>query len=142
VTPTFRCNRTVPPGGRRVRVAPVALAVCAVALLTATFVPGPLGEWVYVLVAPLFPVLLILLAVERRRFVSLPLRALLLALGLLLVLSSVAIRRLDAGSEVPWSLGLPVSAVVLGGGLVLGPLLLVGVGFAVTFEAPSTTPEQ
>ena len=122
------------PGTRRHRLAPPALAVASILLLTATFVPGPGIEWIYVLVTPLFPVLLIMLAVERRRTVPILLRVTVLLLGILLVLSSVGIRLLDAGSESVWLMGLPVSTIVMGIGLVLLPLLLVGFGFAATFD--------
>lgn len=123
-----------------VRFAPAALAVGSILLVTATFVPGPGADWIYVLVTPLFPVLLILLALEGRRSVSRPVWGTLLTLGLLLVSSAVTIRLLDAGSEPCWLLGLPVSAIVMGLGLVVLPLLLVGFGFAAGFESgPSTT---
>ena len=125
------------PGTRQHRFAPPALAVASILLLTAAFVPGPGIEWVYVLVTPLFPVLLIVLAVERRRTVPLLLRLTVLMLGILLVLSSVGIRLLDADSDFSWMMGLPVSTLVMGLGLVLLPLLLVGFGFAATFD-----PEQ
>ena len=116
------------------RFAPAALAVGSVLLVTATFVPGPGGEWIYVIVTPLFPVLLILLALEGRRSVPRRMWGTVLTLGLLLVSSAVAIRLLDAGRESWWLLGLPVSAIVMGLGLVLLPLLLVGFGFAAGFE--------
>jgi len=116
------------------RFAPAALAVASTLLLTATFVPGAGAEWVYVLVAPLFPVLLIVLALEGRRSVSRPAWCTVLTLGVLLLSSAVAIRLLDAGSGSAWKLGLPLSALVMGLGLVLLPLLLVGFGFAAAFE--------
>ena len=130
-------DTTQAPGTRQHRFAPPALAVASILLLTAALVPGPGIEWVYVLVTPLFPVLLIVLAVERRRTVPLLLRLTVLMLGILLVLSSVGIRLLDADSDSSWLMGLPVSTIVMGLGLVLLPLLLVGFGFAATFD-----PEQ
>jgi len=117
-----------------VRFAPVALAVASILLLTATWVPGAATEWIYLVVTPLFPVLLIALAVERRGGIPPLLRFTLLALGVLLVLSSVAIRLLDAGTASEWVMGLPLSAIVMALGLVLLPLLLVGFGFAATFD--------
>ena len=119
------------------RFAPAALAAASILLLTATFVAGPIGEWIYVLVPPLFPVLLIVLALETRRSVPRLAWATVLALGMLLLSSAVAIRLLDAAQETRWWMGLPVSAVVMGLGLVLLPLLLVGFGFAAGFESPT-----
>lgn len=124
------------PGGKPFRVAPAALTAASIALLVATFVAGPAGEWAYVLLTPLFPVLLILLAVERRGFSPRLLKASVVGLGILLVGSSVAIRVLDAQVEQRWVLGLPLSAIVMGLGLVLLPLILVGFGFAATVETP------
>jgi hypothetical protein len=123
-----------PTGKRSRRFAPVALAIASILLLTATWVPGAGAEWIYLIVTPLFPVLIIALAVERRACVPLLLRVTLLVLGFLLVLSSVAIRLLDAGSASMWVMGLPLSAIVMALGLVLLPLLLVGFGFAATFD--------
>jgi hypothetical protein len=57
---------------------------------------------------------------------------------LLLVGSSVAIRLLDARPETSWWLGVPASAVVMGLGLVVFPLVLVGFGFAASHDGTST----
>jgi len=125
-----------PSGRKPPRAAPAALAAASIVLLAATFVAGPAGEWVYVVLTPLFPVLLILLAVERRGSASRWLWGSVIALAILLVGSGVGIRLLDAEAEQPWVLGLPLSAIVMGLGLVLLPLLLVGFGFAATVELP------
>lgn len=121
-------------GRQRLRFAPAALGAAALLLLAATFVPGTVGEWIYVLLTPLFPVLLISLALEGCRCSSLLLKGIVLTLGILLVVSAVGIRLLDAEPGSRWLMGLPVSAIVMGLGLVLAPLLLVGFGFAATFE--------
>jgi hypothetical protein len=120
----------------RRRIAPPVLTVTALLLLGACLVPGTTAEWIYLLLVPLFPVLLVLLASERRGSSSRRLDGLLLVLAVLLTVSTLAIRLLDSRPDPPWIWGLPLSALVMLGGLVLLPLLLVGLGFAGTFDPP------
>jgi len=117
-------------------VLPSVLTVASVSLLVATLVGGSWGEWVFVLVAPLFPVLLMLLATPRRGGRRTVERAGIVLLGALLGVTAVGIRQAEASADPGWVLGVPVSTLWMGLGLVLLPLLLVGSCFAIGFAAP------
>jgi hypothetical protein len=98
--------------------AAVALAAASLLLLVASLAGGRAGEWLFALVAAVFPVALIAFATSRKR-APWPLLALLAAL---LVGSSAAI------------LALPGAAWWMFVGLGVAPLLLVSVAFAATFD--------
>jgi hypothetical protein len=108
---------------------PAALTAASVLLLVASFVGGAVSEWVFVTLAPLFPVLLMMLATRRPGA-----RAGLLALGALLMLTVVGIRLFDGASATGSFLGLPLSAIAMGLGLVVVPLILLGWGFVIAFD--------
>ncbi|MCP3979775.1 MAG: hypothetical protein GY716_10675 [bacterium] len=105
------------------RVALGALAVASPLLVVACGIGGT-SSWLFVIPSLLVPVALIALAASTlrdSRRVLLPL----LALGALLV---------GSGAGILW-LPAPASTWLMAFGLGLLPLLVVGLGFAVTFDA-------
>ncbi len=113
------------------------LSVASPGVLLAFWLGGSVGELLFALVAAVFPVALIVLAVVGRRR---PARLVvpLLALSVVLVGSLVAIWLLRGRvDELPWIGGLPLAAAIQLYGLWLVPLLLVALAYALTFDTGS-----
>ena len=114
----------------------IVLTACPPVFLLSFVLGGPAGEWTFALLGSLFPVALIALAVGRRRRVL----GMLLALAALLAGSTAGVLLLTAADSEARSLsGLPPATALMLLGLGLGPLILVGVGHAATFEDPGSS---
>ena len=116
------------------RVGRAVLAAGSVVCLAALLVGGPAAVWVFALVSLLLPPALIALSVPAGRPGMV---VLLVGLVALLEGSAVAILSLGAASSQPYFFGLPLSTLIMLVGLGLAPLVLVGLGHAITFEPPS-----
>ncbi|MDX1644843.1 MAG: hypothetical protein R3244_10855 [Thermoanaerobaculia bacterium] len=115
------------------RAALAFLSVASPGVVLAFWLGGGPGELLFALVAAVFPIALVVLAVGERgagRLVG-PL----LVLSLILLGSLVAIwllrGRLD---ELPWIGGLPLAAAIQLYGLWFVPLLLVALAYALNFD--------
>jgi hypothetical protein len=110
------------------------LGVASPLVLVLFLVPGVVAEWVFAVLVMAYPVALIVVAVARRGALGplgLPL------LGLLLFLQACAVGMLALRGRVldgPWIGGLPAAAAIQLYGLFLGPLLLVALVYALTFD--------
>lgn len=112
-------------------------------LILISFTPGfPLGPILFAVLAVAFPVGLIVLGASRAgrlgRLAG-PVAGLLVILeGCLLGMLALAGRVLDA----PWVGGLPLAAALQLYGMWLGPLVLVALAYALTFESFSLRDED
>lgn len=110
---------------------PIAVAFASVGLLVASLVGGSVGELVFGILVMAFAPLLMLVGTAGRRAFVLPIVTLLAVLEL--CLAGIWIYRGQIG-EGPWWLGLPATTAILLYGLVLVPLLVLSLGFALTFR--------
>ena len=116
------------------RIALLFLVVASPLLLVVSLFGGSWSDTVFVVVVMAFPVALIVLGVARRGrlgALAVPL------LCLLLILEGCGVAMLLLRGRVmdePWFGGLPLAAAVQLYGLFLGPLLLVALAYALTFD--------
>jgi hypothetical protein len=109
----------------------LVLAIGSPVMLTAFVVGGRWAEWVFVLIAMLFPAALCALgAAGRGRRSPLPW----ILGGLVAILELTAIGILLLGARGTWVLGLPPATALMLVGFGLVPLLWTGLGYAVDFR--------
>ena len=116
------------------RLALAALAAAAAAILVLSFVPGVAAAVGFTVLAAAFPFALMALGAARRGRLGragLPI-ALSLAIVEAAMLGMLALRGAVAGG--PWIGGLPLAAVLLLCGVFLLPLVVIALGFALTFR--------
>ncbi len=118
------------------RLALAALTLSSALILFFCLVGGPIGEIAFAVLAFAFPALLIVVGAgdERGRLGSIawPTGA------LLVVLEACLVGMLAFGGEIaegPWLLGLPAATAVQLYGLILVPLAVIAVGYALTFDS-------
>jgi len=116
------------------RAALIFLGLAPPLILLSLLWPHPLLEVVFALLAVSFPVALMALGAARRGGLG-ALRPVLIALAVLLNGSVLALLGLRHGVvDGPWLGGMPLAAAVQVWGLWLGPLILVALAYALTFE--------
>ncbi len=115
----------------------IALTLLAVSspLILLTFVVGtPAGEWLFAVLAMIFPVALITLGAQRNgRLGSL---AWIFGLLAVILVACAAVMLVWRGQilQAPWFGGLPLTTAVQVYGLFLSPLVLVSLAYAWTFD--------
>ncbi|HUO86647.1 MAG TPA: hypothetical protein VM617_04590 [Thermoanaerobaculia bacterium] len=122
--------------GRRREHAAGAVAGAAAGVLLG-FLLGDRGVWIVAISVGALVAALVALAVSADRHRR-PATAVAVALGLLVAGSLAALLALAGRvGESPWPAGVPLALWVLFGVLWLLPLLLTGLGYALTFELPA-----
>jgi hypothetical protein len=117
------------------------LAVASPVILALFFMPWPAAEVVFALLVMVYPVALIVVAVGREDSVG--------PLGIPLLLLLIFLQACAVGMVVfrgrvldgPWVAGLPMAAAIQLYGLFFGPLLLVALVYALTFDRFELTEE-
>jgi hypothetical protein len=118
------------------RLALATLGLASTGMLACALLGGRAAAWIFPPLAALFPVSLVLLGAwdgcrQRGRLVFA-----LLALLVLLEGTTLSLLVLGVGADAPRLLGLPLSAVLMGVGLALAPLVLLSWAHAATFDPP------
>jgi len=116
------------------RIALSFLAVASPLVLVSFFIDGALSDLLFTTLAMAFPVALIVVGVSLRGGIG-KLAAALVGLFLILECSAAAMLLLRGRVlDGPWVGGLPMAAAIQIYGLFLGPLLLVAVAYALSFD--------
>lgn len=121
-------------GGITLRIVALLIAALATALLLSMVVGGRTAQVVFGALATLFPVVLIGIGVLRRGRLG-STASVLVGLAILLQggywgMLGLAGRALEG----PWLAGLPLASALLLGTFWIGPLILVSLGYALTFR--------
>ena len=125
------------------RLALIAVAISSGLILVLSFVGTALGELAFAIVAMGIPALLMIVGAARRKAPMGP--AVWPIAGLFVVLELSLLGMLAFRGQVgsgPWLLGLPVAAAIQMYGLLVLPLALVTLGFALTFAGFGVTDDD
>ncbi|MEM7583911.1 MAG: hypothetical protein AAF560_11060 [Acidobacteriota bacterium] len=115
----------------------LALAILAISspLILLTFVvPVPAGEWLFAMLAMVYPVALIALGAQRRGRLGPLLWPLIAMAAILVACCAVMLAYRGRILEAPWFGGLPLTTAVQFYGLFLAPVMLVSLAYAWTFD--------